>query len=169
MKAIMISIKPEYSCKILTREKTIEIRKTIPKCELPINVYIYVTKEKPYLFKYFFNGDVWNYETSYCKEEFIDEEPTELNGKIIASFTLNKCNYISTLWFIKEDIQEDIKGSCLSNREFMNYVTNNRTKKRKNVYSWEIDDLKILDKPMELSDFGLKKAPQSWCYVEVKE
>ena len=27
-------------------------------------------------------------------------------------------------------------------------------------------DLVIFDKPKELSDFGLNRAPQSWCYVE---
>ena len=46
MKAIMISIKPEWVCKILNGEKTIEIRKTMPKCKLPCKVYIYCTKGK---------------------------------------------------------------------------------------------------------------------------
>ena len=34
MKSILISIRPEYAGKILNGEKTIEIRKTIPKYEL---------------------------------------------------------------------------------------------------------------------------------------
>ena len=33
-------------------------------------------------------------------------------------------------------------------------------------YGWHISDLKIYDTPKELSDFGLKRPPQSWCYVE---
>lgn len=37
MKSIMISIKPEWVKKILNGDKTIEIRKTMPKCELPCN------------------------------------------------------------------------------------------------------------------------------------
>ena len=37
MKAIMISIKPKWVAKILNGEKTIEIRKAMPKCELPID------------------------------------------------------------------------------------------------------------------------------------
>ena len=35
------------------------------------------------------------------------------------------------------------------------------------VYAgWYISDLKIYDEPKELSEFGLKRAPRSWCYVE---
>ena len=49
MNSIMISIKPEWVAKILNGDKTIEIRKTMPKCELPCKAYIYCTKEKSYL------------------------------------------------------------------------------------------------------------------------
>ena len=38
MKNIIISIKPQYVEKILNGEKTIEIRKTMPKYELPCKV-----------------------------------------------------------------------------------------------------------------------------------
>ena len=33
MKAILLPIKPKHVAKILNMEKTIEIRKTMPKCE----------------------------------------------------------------------------------------------------------------------------------------
>ena len=46
MKAIMISIRPEFVEKILNGKKTIEIRKTEPNCKFPIKVYIYCTKGK---------------------------------------------------------------------------------------------------------------------------
>ena len=39
--------------------------------------------------------------------------------------------------------------------------------KGKTLYAWNIENLKIYDKLKELSDFELKRAPQSWCYVEV--
>lgn len=35
MKAIMISVQPQWVSKILNKEKLVEIRKTKPKCELP--------------------------------------------------------------------------------------------------------------------------------------
>ena len=40
-KAIMLSIKPEWCEKILSGEKTIEIRKTKPRLEPPFKCYIY--------------------------------------------------------------------------------------------------------------------------------
>ena len=43
-KAILISIRPEWVEKILNGEKTIEIRRNMPKCDLPIDVYIYCSK-----------------------------------------------------------------------------------------------------------------------------
>ena len=49
MRAIMISIKPEWCEKICNYKKTIEIRKTMPKCELPIKVYIYCLNDNCYV------------------------------------------------------------------------------------------------------------------------
>ena len=54
-KAILISIKPKYVAKILNGEKTIEIRKTMPK-DLPIDVYIYCPKDKEKLFQTWTNS-----------------------------------------------------------------------------------------------------------------
>ena len=45
MKAILMSIKPEWCEKIFSGEKTVEVRKTAPKLELPFKVYVYQTKE----------------------------------------------------------------------------------------------------------------------------
>lgn len=44
MKAIMISIQPQWVEKILNGEKKIEIRKSMPKCQLPCKVFIYCTQ-----------------------------------------------------------------------------------------------------------------------------
>ena len=43
-KAVLISIRPEWVSKILTGEKTLEIRKTRPKLGTPFTCYIYCTK-----------------------------------------------------------------------------------------------------------------------------
>lgn len=47
-RAILMSIQPQWLEKILNREKLIEIRKTMPKCELPIDVYLYCTNTPKY-------------------------------------------------------------------------------------------------------------------------
>ena len=84
MKAILISIKPKYVAKILNGEKTIEIRKTMPKCDLPIDVYIYCKKEEyPEI-------------TLYSQEnEFGGYMEHTGNGKVVAKFTLNKTEEIN--------------------------------------------------------------------------
>ena len=42
-KAVLISIRPDWVEKILSGEKTLEVRKTRPKLEAPFKVYIYCT------------------------------------------------------------------------------------------------------------------------------
>ena len=163
MKSILISIKPKWVAKILGRDKTIEIRKTAPKCELPIDVYIYCTKGS-------FIG--------YLSKIYV--------GKVVAKFTLRKVEEIKSHILTKTNaygiqriettfttqtlsFRELKKLSCLACDDLMEYLNDT------DGYAWHISDLQLLDnlmKPsgfdnlMELSDFGLKKAPQSWCYVE---
>ena len=50
--------------------------------------------------------------------------------------------------------------SCVEMDEFIEYSNGN------DLYAWNISDLKIYDKPRELSEFGMNRPPQSWCYVE---
>ena len=136
MKAIMISIKPQWVEKILNGEKTIEIRKTMPKCELPCKVYIYCTKGKK-LYK--------------CVSNF-DEDL--LNGKVVAEFTLNKVDILErdlNDWLPKNryDVSNEmLKNINLNQNELWNYGQG------KILYAWHIDDLKIYDKPKELSEFS---------------
>lgn len=170
MKSIMISIKPEFVQKILNGNKTIEIRKTKPSCELPCKVYIYCTKGKK-LYK--------------CVSNF-DEDL--LNGKIVAEFIFNKVDTLErdlNDWLPKNryDISNELlKNINLNQEQLWNYGQG------KTLYAWYIDDLKVYDKPKELSEFSigkakidcgygnyniynkiLKRPPQSWCYVEELE
>lgn len=46
MKAVLISIQPKWVEKIASGEKTIEVRKSVPKLERPFKVYIYETQGK---------------------------------------------------------------------------------------------------------------------------
>ena len=147
-KAILISIKPKYVAKILNGEKTIEIRKTMPKCDLPIDVYIYCTKQNA---KHYIKNKIYN---------------SMINGKVVAKFTLNKVEEITNRY-----CKGMLIDSCLTNYELNEYLGNNIG------YAWHISNLGIFDKPKELSEFGqygyewfipIEKAPQSWCYVEVE-
>ena len=174
-KAILISIKPEWLCKILNGEKTIEIRKTAPKCELPIEVYIYCTKGN-----------------------YIGHLSNRYVGKVVARFTLRKVERF--IQGLNEDEYErlpnfalqdyDYHGlDCLMEKACLNDEEINEYAPDLSFYAWHISDLEIFDKPKELDEFdypnpsgtrnvgkrslnGLpskKHPPQSWCYVEERE
>ena len=186
MKSILISIKPKWVAKILNGEKTSEIRKTAPKCELPIDVYIYCTNEKnKYLYWDWYDPPYVENEwfVSNCKQLFAPrlEHKKHKNGKIVAKFTLReveKFDFISEQKY-KDNIlkyNEEIrkhnricKEACMGAVKVVCYLD----KKCLGVnnpsgmigYAWHISDLEIFDEPKKLSDFGLKRAPQSWCYV----
>lgn len=62
-----------------------------------VKLLLYCSKAKPYLWKYWFNGDNgngYNYETSSSHEEWKDEG-TILNGKIVAECDCEKAEKIS--------------------------------------------------------------------------
>lgn len=166
MKSIMISIKPEYVAKILNGDKTIEIRKTMPKCELPCKVYIYCTKQgRPLVY-----GDVrcsGGYTERYTQTYNWSKKDADmiwgnLQGKVVAEFTLNTVETIEKNQVYNASVLRH--NGCLNIMQLHDYT------KGKRFHAWHIDDLKIYDEPRELSDFvcrkPLKRPPQSWCYVE---
>ena len=188
MRAILISIRPQWVEKILNGEKTIEIRKTKPNIKLPCKVYIYCTKGKPTL-QYFYN---WrNYKPISEHSTWADGRTINAgeygNGKIVAEFTLKnivKFDIESILFLGKE--KEFMQKSCLGGLSLRKYLGN------KIGYAWHVEDLKIYDKPRELSEFIktcpyddspckvceyysdysgecrniITRPPQSWRYVE---
>ncbi|MBO7714597.1 MAG: hypothetical protein J6S85_13560 [Methanobrevibacter sp.] len=159
-KAVLISIKPEWVEKILNGEKTIEIRKTMPKCELPCKVYIYCTKNRHLACVVDKNGAelfyTCNNETAFITGGYLG------NGKVVAEFmcgqTINKFDIDGLKFYDMLDMF--LEQSCLTQEQLTKYLGDNLG------YAWHIEDLKIFDKPKELSEFKLTKAPQSWCYVE---
>lgn len=209
MKSVMISIQPQWVEKILNGEKTIEIRKTMPKCELPIKVYIYCTKGKNSLIGItrkgeelpYSDGQIADKDVFYTIPKTPIERWSEL-GKVVAEFTLNKItkhdkNFIDCEDNLCYNFKVcDVKNAgfetdCLSLIDFDNFVEDYG--KGKTLYGWHIDNLKIYDKPKELSEFILPnkkncktcffysdicnkvceetklhlfRPPQSWCYCE---
>ena len=152
MKAIMISIQPQWVEKILNGEKTIEIRKTIPKCELPVKVYIYCTmpnkqeNRKPHSWEV-----VWL-------------------TTVVAEFTLNEVEKFEV--FENGSVQNwnayDLEKSCLTYDQIANYVGHCKA-----GYAWHIDDLKIYETPKELSEFSHyipnNKCPKMECGIDCED
>lgn len=172
MKSILISIQPQWVGKILNGDKTIEIRKTMPKCELPCKVYVYCTKEKSYMDRLVQNYNGYWYTVSelveFDAEDYgIYSNIGGINGEVVAEFTLSKVDTYdddTIHTFTHEDYSKwvdfKLKNACIHEEDFENYASDNW------LYGWHISDLKIYDEPKELSEFKLNRAPQSWCYVE---
>lgn len=185
-KSIIISIKPKWVEKILNGEKTIEIRKSMPKCDFPIDVYIYCTKGKgtknqPSLCCVSLGaynvetGEFEEFNTEYALNAWESLLPhfSILDGKIVAKFTLNKVEkfkveylpllqemgYVNPYTLI--NFTGNLKTKFLEQKSCLLLEDIYKYAKNKNVYAWHIDNLEIFDKP----NLKVLKAPQSWCYA----
>lgn len=175
-RAILISIQPQWVQKIFSGKKTIEIRKTMPKCKLPIDVYIYCTKNLPRVAR------GW----SCCEGKL---SPINLaNGKVVAKFTLNKVEKINCcavpyrktnnlgyeyfnddgVYQLKDDTGlvfergDNYIDSMLKNKDFekmqlkpidiYNYLGDYGK-----FYVWHIDNLVKFDEYKELNEFKHEK------------
>lgn len=178
MKSILMSIKPKWVEKIISGEKTIEVRKTAPK-EVPFKAYIYCTGVK--------NLNLTEYIKLHRKT---GGEIDYWHGKVIGEFVCNNVedfseweyDYPSLLRHI--DLYAGTKGDY---RFLDNYLKGN-----KKGYALHITDLNIYDKPKELGEFRkpcgncigkcagehydrcpwqtITRPPQSWQYVgEIEE
>jgi len=180
MKSVLISINPKWCEKILNGKKTVEMRKTKPKLETPFKCYIYCTKPSK-KFQTICGCTILNSDELYrlpggeikhgCSIELMGcdnyTKDNFLDGKVVGEFICDKIEEFAVGSVACDEIQ---KLACLSYEEMINYFYKPNEldgNTAKVGYGWRISDLKIYDKPKMLWEFGLKKAPQSWCYVEV--
>lgn len=151
MKSVLISIQPKWVEKIANKEKTIEVRKTAPK-EVPFKAYIYCTKEKPFIQKIRF-GDIAISHTQISNNLY--------NGKVIGEFICDKVIHMQAyrdecgLAHLTNIDIYTLQKTGLKYFELFDYITNGAapTNMRDNGCLWHISDLKIYDKPKELSEF----------------
>lgn len=177
MKAVLISIHPEWCEKITSGEKTLEVRKNRPKLETPFKCYIYRTKGTV---NHIANGKWFK---------------MQVGGTVIGEFTCDDILPMSIKYSNPNSrvAQKEFPGTCLTDRQIIDYLGNGVT-----GYGWHISNLKIYEKPKALRDlYTLKKCnfcrksgyestacifdedsivpavitrpPQSWCYLEVQD
>lgn len=174
-KAVMLSIRPKWCEKIVSGEKTIEVRKTRPKLDTPFKCYIYCTLPK-YPHEDFIATD-------YPRPQFYG------GGKVVGEFT---CERIALIAYDGGELSSTTNAAfspatCLTQSEIIAYIGD-----KGRCYGWHMSDLRIYDTPRNLSEFrratdpcdschaeytwecrgckkmsgDIKRAPQSWCYVE---
>ena len=188
MKSVLIPIQPKWCELIINGKKTIEVRKTIPKVDTPFKCYIYCTKDKwqhlvqmPDKSYRIYNGKEYG---KYDKSLIFSGEA---NCKVIGEFVCDKI-FPFSVYYDNPNCKlalREFPYVCLTDKQIIDYLGNG-----KEGYGWRISDLVIYDKPKELSEFrgkpcnavldihesctncgkcGLKRPPQSWCYVEKLE
>lgn len=115
MKAILMSIRPEWCDLIIRGQKTIEVRKTRPKLETPFRVYIYCTRTASKEF----NSDDRNWDVS---AKVHGGWPGK-RGRVIGEFTCNDIDRITPLTSsIPGNLEERILGSCLTPQQVEAYA-----------------------------------------------
>ena len=143
MKSILQSIKPQYCELIAVGKKTIEVRKIRPKIKTPFKVYIYCTKNGFYGLQSKSNPALKKNESGKVFGEYVCDE--------IVSFGFTPYNHGEYVVSFDEKGERDIlKESCLTFDEMYDYIGEGHG------YGWHISDLKIYDRPKELSEFGKK-------------
>lgn len=143
---ILASLKPYYYYLIGERKKTIEVRKTALK-NLPQDIAFYMSKD----------------EKSFAKipKEF-QEKYRKHFGKIGIRVVCDEVEEFHE-WelspqgkfadFERERLENFLTATCLSEEEVVRYREN--LPYFKPLYGWHLSDLKIYDKPKELSEFKI--------------
>lgn len=160
MEAVMKSVSPRICEKVANGDCTILVSKTAPKCEESFKCYIYCTSAKPYLYK----------EANPPFELFFDSELYKgkgyddrlFSGKVVGEFVCDRIDeiYQCNSGWVKEN-------ACISKDEFFDYLGIPRGTHfgyDKKAYAWHISDLKIYDKPKELSEFERPCTYKGICY-----
>lgn len=162
MIAVLISIRPEWCEKIISGEKTIEVRKTRPKLETTFKCYIYCTKNAK---MQFWTGPRYSYVDDHSHNAF----DRCGNGKVIGEFLCDQIIEDRTYGHN----EEFYRAACVSAYDAAAYAMQSP------MYGWHISDLRVYDHPRDLWEFtGLRETkfglapgpitrpPQSWRYVE---
>lgn len=155
-KAVLISIQPKWCEKIANGEKTVEVRKTKPKLEVPFKCYIYCTL--PPQTELFTHG---------CIREYANELIRLQSGEIVYGYGRQLCcdtehrPYSRDNFLCQKVIGEfvcdrildcrdiPIEPTCLTVDEWLKYTDGHKGP----VYGWHISNLQIYDYPKELSEF----------------
>lgn len=161
MKSVLISIKPKWCELIASGKKTIEVRKTRPKCAVPFKCYIYCTLSE-LLTRSHYNSKIYVATNKKYQNELERVGNTTLSGKVIGEFTCNKIDRLAVCGYDNHNTElrrvDDNLAFCNLNYDYMNkcQLSFDNLKKYSNgggLYGWHISNIVIYDKPKDLDDF----------------
>lgn len=150
MKAVLMSIRPQWCEKIFNGSKSIEVRKSRPSIPTPFKVYVYETKGK----------------TKYWSQP-MPMPYTEGRGKVIGSFVCDRIDEFDSEYSewayacaptgipcampMSEGTAIEIckEKACLTHEDIVGYFGDEEWR----AYFWNITEPKLFDKPRELSEF----------------
>lgn len=158
-KSVLISIQPQWCKLIVDGKKTMEVRKTKPKLDTPFKVYIYCTN-KEVLAQSSMEG--WYFTASRNSEKELSLCGSKiLNGKVIGEFVCD--TFVTDRTFGHDPLFNG--AACVSEIDAAVYSCQSP------IYGWHISNLVVYDNPIPLADFkgGIKRPPQSWCYINEEE
>lgn len=171
--AVLLSVKPKWCELIASGAKTVEIRKTKPRIDVPFTCYIYCTLGSG------ISDMLWT-----GKDCTVGKLSDASNGKLIGEFECDRIDAFKV--FENEAVQNwnffDLVKSCLTYDEAARYIGRGKT-----GYAWHISKLIVYPKPMELSTLNrcrrckyyntcdeaelscsmehmIINPPMSWCY-----
>ena len=141
MKSIITSVSPYLCEKIASGDCKILVKKSAPK-EVPFKDYIYCTKTKN-------KWSLCDYEGAYQNSK---GEIVYAQQHVIGEFI---CDRLYNIDYLPKEYEGNpsqfsefiCNNSCQSFEQIIEY------KKGKTIYGWHITDLKLYDKPKELSEF----------------
>ena len=156
-KSVMLSIRPKWCEKIISGEKTVEVRKTRPKLETPFKCYIYCT----------IGGRDLNIPISQERlmRDYLETGSMKSlncplgNGKVVGEFTCDRIYKIdkdSTDFLFKAGglsvYKQAAEEKCdlrvaMTDDELHGYLGHCQG------YGWHISDLRIYDQPREFTEF----------------
>lgn len=188
MKAVLLSIRPNWCKLIWSGMKTVEVRKTRPTLETPFKAYIYCTGHDGWVMKLPKAG-VQKMDSRVIGEFTCDKIDRLAHVEAMGSNEPPKLQIVTPdLWYKPAD--ELLQAACLTEAQAKKYL------KGGDGYGWHISNLKIYDKPAKLKNFwaiqpcthrgdcctcrrwdakklicrgevfGIERPPQSWYYVE---
>ena len=157
MKAVMLSVRPQWCELICNGKKTIEVRKTRPKLGTPFKCYIYCTVGGDALCPPHMNCSKWDIHRQnngaakgrkMTTAERGKSDYRFANGKVIGEFVCDGITNLfadSRFWLDEKAVEQ----SCLTGNQIREYANG-----KESIYGWHISGLQIYDKPRELSEFS---------------